>query len=272
MVALFVGLGVWQLQRRAEKHALIAALTERLAAAPAPLPPPSQWRALDAGEGRIPPRQFQRDLRPASPMPWSIAPARPCARIFPDPAPGLSCRRGCPAGEIVVVNAGFVPEHDAGPCVEDRAAAPLLTDRPVMLTGYIRFPESAGLLTPAESLAKRLWFDAGSSSRWRSALVGPGRDGRAILRRSRDAGARERHPEARPAAGAFEGRPHAIRHHLVFAGRGGGDRVSRVAERSAATFSVPRVRLPTTGRVADCDVPCAISFTFISCVRRTGSC
>ena len=33
MVALCVGLGVWQLQRRAEKHALIAALTERLAAA-----------------------------------------------------------------------------------------------------------------------------------------------------------------------------------------------------------------------------------------------
>ncbi len=49
MVALFVGLGLWQLQRRVEKHALIAALTERLAAAPAPLPQPSQWSALDAG-------------------------------------------------------------------------------------------------------------------------------------------------------------------------------------------------------------------------------
>ena len=34
MLALFVGLGVWQLQRRTEKHALIAALTERLAAHP----------------------------------------------------------------------------------------------------------------------------------------------------------------------------------------------------------------------------------------------
>ena len=46
MVALFVGLGIWQLQRRVEKHALIAALTERLAAAPGSLPPPSQWSAL----------------------------------------------------------------------------------------------------------------------------------------------------------------------------------------------------------------------------------
>ena len=26
------------------------------------------------------------------------------------------------------------------------------------LTGYIRFPESAGTLTPPESMAKRLWF------------------------------------------------------------------------------------------------------------------
>src|ERR1700682_6121559 len=46
MVALVVGLGVWQLQRRVEKHALIAALTEQLAAAPGPLPSASQWSAL----------------------------------------------------------------------------------------------------------------------------------------------------------------------------------------------------------------------------------
>ena len=36
--------------------------------------------------------------------------------------------------------------------------APLLTHAPVTLTGYIRFPEAAGLLTPAENIAKRLWF------------------------------------------------------------------------------------------------------------------
>src|ERR1700760_1795897 len=46
MTAAFIGLGVWQLQRRVEKHALIAALTERLAATPLPLPPPAQWAAL----------------------------------------------------------------------------------------------------------------------------------------------------------------------------------------------------------------------------------
>ena len=39
-------LGIWQLQRRVEKHALIAALNERLVAVPEALPAPAQWNAL----------------------------------------------------------------------------------------------------------------------------------------------------------------------------------------------------------------------------------
>ena len=46
MVVTCLGLGIWQLQRRVEKHALIAALDERLAAAPVALPAQSQWSAL----------------------------------------------------------------------------------------------------------------------------------------------------------------------------------------------------------------------------------
>jgi surfeit locus 1 family protein len=41
---------------------------------------------------------------------------------------------------------------------QDRAVTPLVTGVPVTLTGYIRFPESAGALTPRENIAKRLWF------------------------------------------------------------------------------------------------------------------
>jgi cytochrome oxidase assembly protein ShyY1 len=36
--------------------------------------------------------------------------------------------------------------------------AQLITHQPVVLTGYIRFPEAAGILTPAENRGKRLWF------------------------------------------------------------------------------------------------------------------
>jgi cytochrome oxidase assembly protein ShyY1 len=41
---------------------------------------------------------------------------------------------------------------------EDRAVKPLVTGAPVTLTGYLRFPEIAGMLTPAENKTKRLWF------------------------------------------------------------------------------------------------------------------
>jgi cytochrome oxidase assembly protein ShyY1 len=157
MVALFVALGLWQLQRRVEKHALIAALTERLAAAPVPLPPPSQWRALTAERDEFRRVSFgatyahlsdamvygsgsavREDI--SGPGTWAFLPAR------------------LPSGETVVVNAGFVTNTMQDRSVEDRAVAPLVTDRPVTLTGYLRFPEKAGLLTPAENPATRLWF------------------------------------------------------------------------------------------------------------------
>ena len=51
MIAVFIGLGVWQLQRRVEKHALIAALTERLAVEPVPLPPPIGVEQADGPKG-----------------------------------------------------------------------------------------------------------------------------------------------------------------------------------------------------------------------------
>ncbi len=158
MVALFVGLGVWQLQRRVEKHALIAALSERLAATPGPLPSPSQWSALTPARDEFRRVSFAAtyENRPdamvyssgsgvrediSGPGTWAFLPAR------------------LPSGEtIVVVNAGFVQNTMQDREQQDRAVAPLITNPPVMLTGYIRFPESAGLLTPQENPVKRLWF------------------------------------------------------------------------------------------------------------------
>jgi cytochrome oxidase assembly protein ShyY1 len=157
MVAVFVGLGVWQLQRRVEKHTLIAALTERLAAAPDALPQVPQWCTLTPERDEFRRVSFTAtyDSRPdamvyssgsavrddiSGPGTWAFLPAR------------------LPGGETVVINAGFVQNTMQDRAAEDRAVAPLHTDRPVKLTGYIRFPEAAGTLTPSENIAKRLWF------------------------------------------------------------------------------------------------------------------
>jgi surfeit locus 1 family protein len=157
MVALFVGLGLWQLQRRVEKHALIAALTERLAAAPGPLPPASQWSALTPARDEFRHVSFAATYQ-----------SRPDAMVY---SSGSSVREDIsgpgtwaflparlPSGQTIVVNAGFVQNTMQDRAQQDRAVVRLITNEPVTLTGYIRFPESAGMLTPPENLAKRLWF------------------------------------------------------------------------------------------------------------------
>jgi surfeit locus 1 family protein len=157
MVAVFVGLGVWQLQRRVEKHALIAALTERLAVAPGSLPSPSQWNALtSAGD------EFRRVRFAASYQSLADAMVYSSGSAVRDDVSGPGTWAFLPArlptGETVVINAGFVQNTMQDRSLQDRAVVPLITNAPVTLTGYIRFPEVAGTLTPPENLAKRLWF------------------------------------------------------------------------------------------------------------------
>ncbi|MFZ2156107.1 MAG: SURF1 family cytochrome oxidase biogenesis protein [Bradyrhizobium sp.] len=157
VVALLVGLGLWQLQRRVEKHALIAALTERLAAAPLTLPQPSQWSTLTPERDEFRRVRFSATYQP-----------RPDAMVY---SSGSSVRddvtgpgtwaflpASLPTGETVVINAGFVQNTMQDRPQQDRAVTRLVTGAPVTLTGYIRFPETAGALTPPENPAKRLWF------------------------------------------------------------------------------------------------------------------
>jgi cytochrome oxidase assembly protein ShyY1 len=157
MVALFVGLGVWQLQRRVEKHALIAALDERLAAAPVLLPPSSQWARLTAGADEFRRVRFEAAyLRAPDAMVYSSGSA--VRDDIAGPGTWAFLPAGLAGGEIVVVNAGFVPNTMQERGVEDRVVAPLVAGGGGQLTGYLRFPEKPGWLTPAENRASRLWF------------------------------------------------------------------------------------------------------------------
>jgi cytochrome oxidase assembly protein ShyY1 len=157
MVVAFSGLGIWQLQRRVEKHALIAMLTERLAAAPGALPQPSQWKALTPASD-----EFRRVSFTATyaPLPDAMVYSAGSAVRADISGPGtwafLPAR--LPDGETVVVNTGFVQNTMQDRPQQDRAVGRLVTGRPVQLTGYLRFPEAAGALTSPENVAKRLWF------------------------------------------------------------------------------------------------------------------
>ena len=157
MVALLVGLGVWQLQRRVEQQALIAALNERLAAAPVPLPDPTQWAALTSEKD-----EFRRVSFTA------IYECRLDATVYSSdtsmrddisgPGDLAFIPARLPNGDTVAIDVGFVPNTTQDRDQPDRVVAQLITNKPVNLTGYLRFPVTAGLFTPNVEHDKRLWF------------------------------------------------------------------------------------------------------------------
>jgi cytochrome oxidase assembly protein ShyY1 len=59
-----VGLGFWQLDRKAWKEALIATLGQQLAAAPAELPPPERWPSLDPAADEYRRVRFAAEILP----------------------------------------------------------------------------------------------------------------------------------------------------------------------------------------------------------------
>lgn len=148
IVATLLSLGVWQLERRADKLALIAALDERLSATPVPVPPAARWSELTPAKD-----EFRRVTLSG------VIEARNQAGVFATSTPlrkdvsGTGIWAFAPmtlaGGETVVVNRGFVPD---GQDAQQGAGGP------VTLTGYVRFPEASGWLTPQADRAKRLWF------------------------------------------------------------------------------------------------------------------
>lgn len=149
IVAVLLSLGAWQLQRRVDKLALIAMLEERLAAAPVPLPPPGQWEGLapDKDEFRRVTLTGVFDLRDQAQV---FASGSPLRKDVSGTGVWMFAPLKSAGGDTVVVNRGFV--------AQGQDATPRYSSDPVTLTGYIRFPEIPGWLTPHADRSKRLWF------------------------------------------------------------------------------------------------------------------
>lgn len=158
IVGVLLSLGFWQLQRRTEKHALIAALTERLAGAPGALPAPATWSALTPAHDEFRRVSFSATFKtgPDAMVYSSGSGVRP---DVPGPVTWAFLPAALPDGETVVINAGFVQNTMQDRGQQDRVVRTLITGVPVTMTGYLRFPETAGTLTPQDDVNKRLWFN-----------------------------------------------------------------------------------------------------------------
>jgi surfeit locus 1 family protein len=150
---VLIGLGTWQVERKAWKEALIAALTERLATPPESLPAPATWQNLDPSSDEYRRVKFTAlfdhaaealvygaasAFRPdvSGPGDWVFTPAR------------------LAGGGIVMIDRGFVPESRQDP--KSRADGQI--SGPVEIVGAMRWPEPRHWFTPADDPAHNLWF------------------------------------------------------------------------------------------------------------------
>jgi surfeit locus 1 family protein len=148
-----IGLGTWQLQRKAWKEGLIARLNAQLAAPPAAVPPYAGWASLDQQSSEYrrvtltvtfdntkealvfaAPSAFRPDV--SSPGFWIFTPAR------------------LAGGGIVMVNRGFVPESRQDP--KSRLEGEI--SGPLQIVGAMRWPDARHWFTPSDEPAHNLWF------------------------------------------------------------------------------------------------------------------
>jgi cytochrome oxidase assembly protein ShyY1 len=151
--AVLIGLGAWQLERKAWKETLIATLDLRLAAPPAALPPRPRWTSLDPAADEFRRVSFRAEFLRGEearvytggsglredikgPGYFAFAPAR------------------LPDGSVVVVDRGYVPNPHP-----DATLLPIgLSDGAVDIVGVMRWPEQPGSFVTPHHVSEDLWF------------------------------------------------------------------------------------------------------------------
>ena len=151
LMALFVVLGIWQVERLGEKEHLIANVSSRMNLAPEPLPPVGEWSAFDADAWNYRPVSVAGTFRPAETVLvfTSLADQR---GKFSGPGYWVMTPLELAAGGTVFINRGFVPEASA----EAFAAGGTVEPGLVSLEGVARATEEINSFTPAPDTAKRV--------------------------------------------------------------------------------------------------------------------
>jgi len=148
-IAILLGLGFWQVERKQWKEALIATLTERSRAAPVSLPAPESWSGLPAADWeyrRVLLRaRFLRDARPV----WLFVSSSALRSDIKAPGYYVFSPARLPDGRIVVVNRGYVAETNV-------TLQP--ADDEIEIVGYLRWPQSPSWFVADRDSKGDVWF------------------------------------------------------------------------------------------------------------------
>lgn len=165
-LAILIGLGTWQLQRKAWKEDLIARIEARSHGEPGAILPPAEWSRWNATED-----EFRR-----------VRVTGTFHHPFETPVYGLAPgQRGAlqgyylmtplrlSDGALVMINRGFVPMELKEPAKrpESQPAGE------VTVTGLVRAPEERNAFTPADDPAKNAWFARDPRAIAQARNVGP---------------------------------------------------------------------------------------------------
>tara|TARA_R110002020_G_scaffold135514_4_gene302608 strand:+ start:1530 stop:2288 length:759 start_codon:yes stop_codon:yes gene_type:complete len=144
-------LGFWQLERLAQKDALIAAVDQRLDAAPIAVPTPEQWSSLDLTDLNFRPISMTGAFRYNQTVTvfTSLANAKGQAS---GPGYWVVTPFVLAGGGTVFVNRGFVPEALQADAVADAESDTVQ----VTISGLLRPGEKAGFMTPAANTSNRV--------------------------------------------------------------------------------------------------------------------
>jgi surfeit locus 1 family protein len=150
---VLIGLGTWQVQRKAWKEALIASLTERTSTPSIALPVAKDWPSLDPSRDEYSRVKFTAQFDNAA-----EALVFGSASAFRPDVGGAGYWVFTPArladGSTVIVNRGFVPESkkDSGARAAGQIAGP------VEIFGALRWPDTRHWFTPNDDAAHNLFF------------------------------------------------------------------------------------------------------------------
>jgi surfeit locus 1 family protein len=144
---VLLGLGTWQIERKAWKEALIARLQERVSAQPQPLPAPEQWPQLKPENSEF--RRVKAALefldRPHAYLFASGSALRPDIK---SPGYFVFAPARLQSGAIVVVDVGHVGPDRRYPWTGGKAE----------IVGYLRWPEAPSWFVADHDASGSVWF------------------------------------------------------------------------------------------------------------------
>jgi surfeit locus 1 family protein len=151
LTALFVGLGIWQVNRLAWKEGLIAEVSARLNQPPYDLPPVAEWPSTDFDTFGFHPVTASGQYIPDKTVLVFTSLSDPKGKLG-GPGDWVITPLAVDGGGTVFVNRGFVPQAQ----VQAFVGPETVPKGHVTVTGVAVAPEQAGPFTPGPDTAKRI--------------------------------------------------------------------------------------------------------------------